>query len=153
MVLGDSGRARRLAGNPSTSNVSDADITQFLTFGTAQVIRQTGKSNWETDTAHPSYPSAVEASEYYASASIRDRFDDQRDVSTEHWNRANMLVDQIAQSLDIGTGSAGTADIVIGKYRSNPLNSSADIYFSTGNVGSELVGISNLKALGFKSGR
>lgn len=150
-MLGDLGRARRLAGNPSTANVSDADITQGLTFGTAQVIRQSGKSDWESDITHPSYPSAVMAAEYYASAMVRDRFDDQRDISTEHYNRANMLTEQIAQSIDIGTGSAGTTDIVMARYRSNPLNASADVYVSTGNVGTELVGVSNLKALGLKS--
>jgi hypothetical protein len=143
MVLGDLGRTRRLAGNPSTSNVSDADVTAELTFGTAQVIRQTGKTDWETDINHPSYPSAVQACEYYGSAAIRDRFDDQRDVSTEHWNRANMLVEQISQSIDVGTNLGGMNDIAIGVYRSNPLNPSAFFYRGMGyaNQGQELIGV------------
>lgn len=142
-MLGDLGRARRLAGNPSTSNVSDADITQELTFGTAQVIRQTGKADWETDITHPSYPSAVQACEYYASAAIRDRFDDQRDISTEHWNRANMLVEQISQSIDVGTGLTGSNDMAIAAYRTNPLNPSAPVFLGAGstNEGQRLIGV------------
>lgn len=140
MVLGDLGRTRRLAGNPSISNVSDADITQGLTYGTSQVIRLTGKTDWETDVAHPDYPTAVMCVEYYADSMVRDRFQDQSDISTEHFNRANMLAQQIADSLANSAGAGGTAGIATRSYRSYPLNSSAVIYRSMTSQGQTLVG-------------
>jgi hypothetical protein len=81
MVLGDINRVRRLSGNPSSVNVSDSDISTGLTFGTSQVIRQTGKLDFETDTSHVSYASTVMAAEYFASGMIRDRFQDQGDIT------------------------------------------------------------------------
>src|SRR6266496_1040216 len=97
--LGDTARTRRLAGNPATTNVSDADIITGLEYGTAQVIRLTGKTNWITDTTHADYATAVMATEYFASSMIRDRFQDQGDISTENYQRANALARQIADSL------------------------------------------------------
>jgi hypothetical protein len=139
MVLGDLGRTRRLAGNPAVSNVTDADITQGLANGTASVIRLTGKTDWETDTTHKDYNTAVTAAEYYGSGYIRDRFNDQSDISSEHYTRANALARQIADSLSNVTGAgSGTATR---KYRSNPLNSSATIYKSMTSQGQELVGV------------
>jgi hypothetical protein len=139
MVLGDVSRTRRLSGNPATTNVSDADITQGLTYGTSQVIRLTGKTNWETDTTHADYPTAVMATEYFASSMIRDRFQDQGDISTEHYQRANALARQIADSLS--NSATGGTGIATRKYRSNPLNSSATIYKSMVSTGQELVGV------------
>ena len=111
MVLGDVSRTRRLAGNPLTTNVSDADITQYLTFGTSRVKVLTGKDDWETDTSNVEYASAVMAAEYFADVAIRDRFGDKDDVSTEHWDRAMAICGQIAENLEgggTGTGGEGT---------------------------------------------
>ena len=139
MVLGDVSRTRRLAGNPATTNVSDSDITQGLTYGTSRVIRGTGKSDWETDTTHTDYASAVTAAEYYASSMIRDRFQDQSDISTEHFNRAELLVKEIANSL--ASASGGGSGIATRSYRSYPLNSGATIYRSMLSQGQTLVGV------------
>jgi hypothetical protein len=137
MVLGDLARTRRLCGNPSTTNVSDADITQGLTYGTSRVISWTGKTNWETDTTHVDYASAVMAAEYFASSMIRDRFEDQSDISTEHFRRAENILRDVTNSLT-NTSGAGS---VRGIYRSYPLNSSATIYRSMFSSGQYLVGI------------
>ena len=139
MVLGDAGRARKLAGNPSTTNVSDNDVTQALTYGTSQVIRLTGKSDWEADTAHPDYATAQTAAEYYASSYIRDRFDDQRDISSEHYKRGDALAMQIAASIGNAGDGAFTA-IAKPLYRSNPLNPNAKTYKSMTNTGQDLPG-------------
>ncbi len=139
MVLGDVNRTRRLSGNPAVSNVSDADISQFLAYGTSQVNRLTGKANWETDTLHADYPSAVMSAEYFASSAIRDRFDDQSDISTEHYSRGNALARQIADSL--ANSATGGTGIATRKYRSYPLNANAIIYRSMLSTGQELVGI------------
>jgi hypothetical protein len=140
MVLGDINRVRRLAGNPSTTNVSDADITQGLTYGTAQVIRVTGKSDWETDTLNPDYASAVMAAEYFADSMIRDRFNDQLDISTEHYNRANDIIKQVAANIQ-NNPITPVIEIATGKYRSNPLNVNVKPYRSMNQSGQELTGV------------
>ena len=139
MVLGDVNRTRRLMGNPSVTNVSDSDITQYLTYGTSQVGRLTGKTNFETDTLHPDYPTAIMSSEYFASSAGRDRFDDQTDISTEHYQRATALARQIADSLS--NSATGGTGIATRRYRSYPLNPSAIIYRSMLSQGQELVGV------------
>jgi hypothetical protein len=143
MVLGDVNRTRRLAGNPATTNVSDADITQGLAYGTSQVIRITGKADWETDITNEETvedkPTADTAAEYFASSMIRDRFNDQTDISTEHFNRAMALATQLADS--IVSTAAGGIGIATRAYRSYPLNSSVTAYRSMLSQGQELVGI------------
>ena len=144
MVLGTISRARSLAGNPAVSNVSDADVSQGLAYGTSQVIRLTGKDDFETDVNHRDYATAATAAEYFASSMIRDRFDDQTDISSEHFNRGNALAQQIADSLASTSGAGGGSGIAVRQYRSNPLNSAATTYRSMLSQGQILVGTENL---------
>jgi hypothetical protein len=111
------------------------------------VIRITGKTDWETDTLHPDYPSAVMAAEYFASSMVRDRFADQTDISTEHYGRANDIIKQIADNL-AATGGGGGIDsggsnvaVVKRQYRTNPLNPNAPVYRSLVSTGQFLVGV------------
>lgn len=145
MVLGDVSRARRLAGNPATTNVSDVDITQGLAYGTSRVIGLTGKDDWETDTAHRDYPTVVMAAEYYASSMVRDRFQDQSNISTEHYTRANELLTAVADSLATvgGTSGGAGAGSAARTYRTFPLNPSALPYRSMQGTGQTLVGTSS----------
>lgn len=141
MVLGDLGRARRLAGNPSITNVSDADITQGLTYGTSRVFSITGKTDWETDTAHPDYAACVMAAEYFASAMVRDRFQDQSDISTEHYLRAKEMLTEVTKSLAAGSGGGVGTATAAGVYRSYPRNPTAFPYRSMLSPGQTLVGV------------
>jgi hypothetical protein len=144
MVLGDVSRARRLAGNPATTNVSDADITQGLAYGTSRVIGLTGKDDWETDTTHRDYPTVVVATEYYASSMIRDRFQDQSNISTEHYTRANELLTAVADSLaTVGGADGAGAGSAARTYRTFPLNPNAQPYRSMQSTGQTLVGTSS----------
>ena len=122
MVLGDVSRTRRLSGNPLVANVSDADITQALTFGTSRVNVLTGKSNWEADTGNVEYASAVTAAEYFADVVIRDRFGDKDDISTEHWDRAMAICTQIATSIEGGGSGTGGEGTVSAQYKTFPKN-------------------------------
>jgi hypothetical protein len=125
MVLGDVTRTRNMAGAPSVENVSDAEITTYLGFGTSRVKAVTGKTDWETDTTHTEYNSAVMAAEYFADVAIRDRFGDKDDVSSEHWDRAMAILTQIQSSLEGGGDGGGGATggtTVAGVYKSYPLN-------------------------------
>jgi hypothetical protein len=143
MVLGDLGRTRRLAGNPSTTNVSDVDITQGLTYGTSRVISITGKTDWETDTAHKDYGAIVMAAEYFASSMVRDRFQDQSNISTEHYERAKDILLEVVNSLASGTGTAGGVGLATRQYRTYPLNPSGMIYRSMLSPGQTLVGVAD----------
>jgi hypothetical protein len=141
MVLGDVDRTRRLAGGHSPDNVSDADITSYLAYGTSMVKSETGK-DFEADTSAPDYNSAVMAAEYFASSAIRDRFGDRGEVSTEHYNRAKDIISQISKNLE-GSATSGTTT-VSGSYKSYPLNDDAIIYSSlypgTGYLGEDVIG-------------
>lgn len=140
MTLGDSDRARRLAGNPTVVNVPANDVTQGLNFGTSRVMQFTGKTDWETSTNHVSYQEAVTAAEYFASAYIRDRFNDQTNISGEHYDRAKEICEEIADAL--ADNKILTESIALrGEYKSYPLNSSATVYKSTSSQGQELVGV------------
>jgi hypothetical protein len=135
MVLGDVNRTRNMAGAPSVENVSDAEITTYLGFGTSRVIAVTGKTDWETDTTHTEYNSAVMAAEYFADVAIRDRFGDKDDVSTEHWDRAMAILTQVQASIegggDGGAGGGGAGGSTIGGvYKTYPLNPSISPYRS-----------------------
>jgi hypothetical protein len=137
MVLGDLGRARRLAGNPSITNVSDADITQGLTYGTSRVISFTGKADWETDITNTDYPSVVAAAEYFASSMIRDRFQDQSDIGGEHFRRAENILRDVTNSFTNTVGINSTS----ASYRSYPLNNSVGAYRSMFSPGQRLIGV------------
>jgi len=133
MVLGDVTRTRNLAGAPSTENISDQEITTYLGFGTSRVIAVTGKTDWETDTSHVEYNSAVMAAEYFADVAIRDRFGDKDDVSTEHWDRAMAILTQVQATLEGGGDGAGGGtggSTVAGEYKTYPLNPSVLPYRS-----------------------
>jgi hypothetical protein len=140
MTLGDLSRTRRLAGNPSITNVADADITQGLNYGTSQVMQYTGKADWETSTNHVSYATAVSAAELFASHYVRERFNDQLNISKEHFDTATELCERIADSL-ADTKILVDSIAVRGKYKSFPLNSSATPYRSMSSQGQELVGV------------
>ena len=140
MVLGDVSRTRRLSGNPSITNVSDADITTGLTYGTSRAISFTGKDDWETDTSHDGYAAVVQAVEYFASSMIRDRFQDQSDISTEHYRRAENILRDLVNSL---SSVSGIEAVAVGAYRSYPLNPSAIPYRSMLSPGQTLPGIAN----------
>ena len=130
MVLGDVTRTRNLAGAPSTDNISDAEITQYLTFGTSRVTALTGKTDWATDTANVEYASAVMAAEYFADVAIRDRFGDKDDVSTEHWDRAMAICSQVASNLEGGGGGSGGEGTVSAQYKTFPKNAAITPYHS-----------------------
>lgn len=148
MVLGDVARTRRLAGNPSITNVSDSDITQGLTYGTSRVISITGKDDWETDTTHKDYGGVVAAAEYFASSMVRDRFHDQSDISTEHYNRAKEILTEVVASLSSGAGVAGGSGSATRTYRTFPLNPSATIYKSTSSTGQTIyTGVGDYNAI------
>src|SRR5262245_36218549 len=150
-MLGDLGRVRRMAGNPSITNASDADITQGLNYGTSQVMEYTGKTDWEASTSHVSYHTAVTAAELFASHYIRERFNDQLNISKEHFDAATELCERIADALfdaSLSGDTATGAGAVWGHYKSYPLNRNARPYRSITEGGQTLIGVDQVNEAG-----
>jgi hypothetical protein len=126
--------------------VSDADITDCLLHGSAIAFGITGKTDWETDLTNPFRPGVISAIQYFAASEVRDRFQDQTDVSTELFNRATSILEQVTESMAATGSVAGGAGsgIAIRQYRTYPLNQNAVIYRSLVSPGSELVGSESL---------
>ena len=135
MVLGDVDRTRRLAGNPSTTNVTNVDITSYLEYATSMVLGKTG-FDFEANQTNSNYESAVMAAEYFASSAIRDRFGDQANISTEHYDRAISILEGVTANLiasgqgGAGAGGGGSKGAST-QYRTFPKNPNALIYRST----------------------
>lgn len=125
MAYGDTTRARSLAGNPSTTNVSNNDVTQAVAYGDSMVDTFTGKSDWTSSDLE--YESVQSASEYFASSYVRDRFDDPGDKAKKHYERAM----EICRGIRMGTRLI----IKSQSYRTYGLNPDATPYrsISSGN--------------------
>lgn len=90
MSYGTLARARSLSGTPSTTLVSDADVTQALAFGDAQINTITGVSTWvSTDVEWAMIQSA---SEFYASSYIRRYFKDDDEKADLHAKAADDIL-------------------------------------------------------------
>ena len=120
MAYGDTTRARSLAGNPSTTNVSAGDVTQAVAYGDSMVDTFTGYSSWTSSDGE--YESIQTASEYFASSYVRDRFDDPGGKAKTHYERAMAICDKIRMGSRI---LIATPD-----YRTHPLNEDATPYKS-----------------------
>ena len=124
MTYGDLNTVRKLAGNPDTTDIADADITQAIGYGDARVNAETGDSTWlSTDDF---YPLAKEASEYFASSWVRDRYKvTQTDGSgTMHYQKALDICDSIRKA------AIGSIIIASSDYQTWPLNQKKPIYRS-----------------------
>lgn len=125
MPYGDARRARLLAGNTTTSNITDGDADQAIEYGDSMVDTFTGQSSWTSGNIE--YAAIQTASEYFASSYIRDRFEDPNHKAKDHYDRAMELCDKIR------TGS----QVIIStqSYRTHPLNENATPYrgLSSGN--------------------
>jgi len=72
MTYADIGRVRKLAGNPNVNDVSDADIIAAIAYSDNRVEAETAHSGWVA--GDEDYAMLVQASEFFASSIIRDRF-------------------------------------------------------------------------------
>lgn len=121
MTYGDSDRARRLAGNPTTTNVSSADMTQAIAYGDSCADTFSGSSSWSSSDIE--YEIIQSASEYFASSYVRDRFEDPGNKAKAHYDRGIAL----CQSIRLGSRVL----IATPGYKTFPLNPDAQIYRSS----------------------
>ena len=143
MALGDRSAVRVLTGITDTNDLPDSQIDSAIEYGESELIAATLKSNWEADTANPLRNKAKTIVHYFASFNILDRYSGNHEKANLHYARAKdlamMLKEQYNEYLlvsgdDSGNiGSGGTEarfSVVVGKYKSYPLNEDADVYIS-----------------------
>jgi hypothetical protein len=129
MVYADTTRARSLAGNPSTTNVSANDCTQAVAYGDSMVNTITDKTDWSS--GDKEYAAIQTASEYLASHYMRSRFKDDGDKAQEHFDFAMMLLEKIRSG-------ATLIHIASQGHRTYPLNPDATPYRSTSGSSSSV---------------
>ena len=120
MVYADYSKGKRLAGNPD--DITDAEIIAAVAYGDSRVEAETGHTNWTVD--DPPYPLIQEASEYFLSSWIRDRFQDPERQGDKHYQKAIDICDAIRKS------STESLIVLSTEYRTFPLNILAPMYRS-----------------------
>lgn len=120
MAYGDTTRARSLAGNPSTTNVSAADVTQAVAFADSLIETETSQTWATTDTE---YELIQTISEYLASWYIRSRFSDPNGRAKDHKEFADMLLEKVKSGSTL-------IHIASQSHRTYPLNENATPYRS-----------------------
>jgi hypothetical protein len=120
MPYADWPRAKKLAGNPD--DITDQDIIDAIKYGDTRVSAETGVFNWSID--DPEYALVEEASEYFLSSWIRDRFQDPEKQGDKHYQKAIDICDAIRKS------STQSLVIASSAYRTYPLNLNAKMYRS-----------------------
>lgn len=126
MVYADTSRIRQLAGGITSTTISDAEIDEIILYSDNMVNSETGKSDW---TSLDSMWSMVQAaSEFFASARIRDMFSDPDRVSNDHYQTALDICARIVK----GFGAGNLSGVVIRSkgYASYPLNPNGEVYLS-----------------------
>lgn len=126
MVYADLSRIRQLAGGITTTTISDAEVDEIILYSDNMVNAETGKNDWISTDIMWSLVQA--ASEFFASARIRDMFSDPDRVSNDHYQTALDICARIVKSF----GSGNLAGVVIRSkgYSSYPLNPDGEIYLS-----------------------
>lgn len=129
MVYGTLAQARKYAGNPSTTNVPDSDITTALEGGDALINTLTNRT-WVISDAE--YPLIQRISELLASSLIRTRSSDPDKISDEQKSEALDYIKMINENKKDSTSGAITIRNL--GYRTNPLNPQQGIKTSRGRL-------------------
>ena len=125
MVIAAIDEVRKLSGNRSVANVSDADITEQIT--ASDTIVNLFTSKWDWDNTYPEWPALKQASELIASSYIRQRFKE-KDESDKQYKEAVTLLELINRRSE----AAGKREVIIKRrpYMSYSLNPSGSYYSS-----------------------
>jgi hypothetical protein len=125
---------RKLAGNISTTNVSDSEIDGFITYSDARVENATGMT---FTVGTRIYNLAVAASEHFAAARIREMFADPNKVAEQQYNTGEDIIKDIISFATSGTQSPSFFVVKGQSYATYPLNPKGDVFRSIrgqGNV-------------------
>lgn len=128
MTYADRTSVRKLSGNPATSDVADSDIDRAISFSDARTEADTNHAGWLA--GDQGYPLVCEASEYYASSWVRDRFSDPDKQADKHYQKAQDITDAVFRS------SSLSITVLMQDYQTYPANPDASIYRSLPGSGS-----------------
>jgi len=128
MAYGDLTSVRKLAGNPSIADVPDADVTKAISYGDARAEAETNHQGWLP--GDQGYALICEASEYFASSWVRDRFADPDKQADKHYQKAQDICDAVFRS------SSLSVTVLTQQYSTFPANPDASIYRSLPGSGS-----------------
>jgi len=128
MTYANRDAVRKLAGNPAVTDVSDADIDNIITHSDARAEFETAHRGWLP--GDDGYPLIQEASQYFASSEVRDRFQDPDKQADKHYQKALDICDSISK------GSTLSIFTIAGDYQTYPLNLDKPIYRSLPGSGS-----------------
>lgn len=128
MAYADVTTVRRLAGNPSTTSISDADISSIILYSDKRVDLMTGHTTaW--DPSDPLFPVVKSASEHFAAARIREMYNDPDKTSDKQYQVATDMVNNI---VSFSTSSAPSALQIVksNSYTTYPLNLQGEIFWT-----------------------
>jgi hypothetical protein len=122
MTYGDYQIVRKLCGNRSVSDISDAEIQQGVAYGDTRVEAETAHSGYLiTD---PVYPLIKQASEYFASSWVIDHYESESTKGDDHYQKAMDICFSIRES------SPESLFVMSTQYNTYPLNPLAPLYRS-----------------------
>lgn len=143
MALGVTSAVRTLTGITDTNDLPDAEIDTAIAYGESELVSATLKSDWETDTDNPLRDKAKTVVHYFASYHILDRYSGNFEKANTHYQRAKDLAMALKEqyneyllvtgddSGNLGSGSSESRfSVVVGSYKSFPLNEDAEVYRS-----------------------
>lgn len=143
MSLGVNADVRVLTGITDTNDLTDAQIDAAIEYGESEVISATLKDDWETDLDNPLRDKAKVVVHYFASYHCLDRYSGNFEKANTHYQRAKDLAASLKEqyneyllvsgddSGNIGSGgSESRFSVVVGSYKSYPLNPDAEVYRS-----------------------
>lgn len=143
MALGVRADVRTLTGITDTNDLTDGQIDDAISYGESELISYTLKGDWEIDVDNPLRDKAKTVVHYFASFHILDRYSGNHEKSNLHFQRAQELAKSLKEqyneyllvtgddSGNLGTGSSESRfSVVVGKYRSFPMNPDEDYYIS-----------------------
>jgi hypothetical protein len=128
MTYGDRDSVRKLAGNPPTTDVSDADIDLCIAHSDSRVELETAHAGWLS--GDQGYPAVQEASNYFASSETRDRYADPEHQADKHYQKALDICDAISKGSSLSILTFAT------DFQTYPLNPDKPIYRSLPSSGS-----------------
>lgn len=151
MPIADRNVVRKLAGNRSVAILPDADIDQAIESSDSFVNTATNKIDWNT--SDPAYPMIKKASEYFASAELLSRWEDQQDESEEQFDRAQYYIKTINENITTATGgedvsgdgtTGSIVNIVKGKYHTSPMTYRSTRWLLWGDNGEAIEGLADV---------
>lgn len=133
MTLSDQTYITAAIGDPGTTNITTAEITEAANFGDDQVFRRTGREGWVV--GDDGYYSAQMAANLFAVSMLKRKFSDLANTANGDFDTAVSICDELVAVDTDEDPDLGTALIVTGSYKTAPANPDAPYTFATRSRG------------------